>query len=367
MSQFRAEASESSSIYETSEMRRIKVLIIDDSALTRSVLRQIINSDDELEVVGTAVDPLVAAKRIQLLHPDVITLDLEMPRMDGLTFLKKLNASSPTPVIIISGNSPKSSRAAIEALDQGAIEIIEKPDISTPEKLAEVAFEICMAIKAAAEASLKRYEVNIGKKIFLSPINKSESNVSGECSKSFYVIGSSTGGPDALRQIFESLHSCSGIVVAQHMPAMFTKSFAERINSISALQVKEASNGDYIRNNQALIIPGDYHGIIRQDEKGYCVLLTRHEKVNRHRPSVDVLFESAADVAGARVTGILLTGMGDDGAKGLLKIMIKGGRTIAQSASSCIVFGMPRRAIELGAANKVLSPSEIIKEIMNNN
>lgn len=344
-------------------MKRIRVLIVDDSALTRSILTQIINSDNELEVVGTAVDPLIAAKRIQLLQPDVITLDLEMPRMDGLTFLKKLNANSPTRVIIISGNSPKSSKAALEALDQGAIEIIEKPDISTPEKLEDVAYDICRAIKAAAEASLKCAEVTPVRKSFFAPLIKTGDSLSGECSKSFNVIGSSTGGPDTLRQIFESLHSCSGIVVAQHMPAMFTKSFAERLNSLSPLHVKEASNGDYIRNNQVLIIPGDYHGAIRQDEKGYWVSLSQHDKVNRHRPSVDVLFESAAEVAGARVTGILLTGMGDDGARGLLKIMTKGGRTIAQSAASCIVFGMPRRAIELGAADKILSPSEIIDEI----
>jgi two-component system chemotaxis response regulator CheB len=344
-------------------MKRIKVLIIDDSALTRSILRQIIDSDDELEVVGTAVDPLIAAKRIQLLQPDVITLDLEMPRMDGLTFLKKLNANSPIPVIIISGNSRTSSLAAIEALDQGAIEIIEKPDLSSPEKLADVSYEICTAIKAAAEASVKRAEVKVENTASPLLFTKPAGNLPVECSKTFYVVGSSTGGPDTLRQIFEAVHSSSGFVVAQHMPAMFTKSFAERLNGLSPLYIKEATSGDYIRNNQVLIIPGDYHGVIRQDEKGYWLLLTRQDKVNRHRPSVDVLFESAAEAAGARVTGILLTGMGDDGARGLLKIRARGGRTIAQSAASCIVFGMPRRAIELGAANKILSPSEIIKEI----
>jgi two-component system chemotaxis response regulator CheB len=344
-------------------MKRISVLIIDDSALTRSILRQIISADDSLEVVGTAVDPLIAAKRIQLLQPDVITLDLEMPRMDGLTFLKKLNANRPTPVVIISGNSPKSSKAAIEALDQGAIEIIEKPDLSTPEKLSDVAYEICTAIKAAAEASLKCDGAKTEKRNFFQPAPKITTSLSAEYSKAFYVIGSSTGGPDTLRRIFESVQSCPGIVVAQHMPAMFTKSFAERMNAISPLLVREASNGDPIRDNQVLIIPGDYHGVIRQDEKGYYVLLSQHDKVNRHRPSVDVLFESAAEVAGSRVTGILLTGMGDDGARGLLKIMTKGGRTIAQSAASCIVFGMPRRAIELGAADKILSPSEIVNEI----
>jgi two-component system, chemotaxis family, protein-glutamate methylesterase/glutaminase len=344
-------------------MKRIKVLIIDDSALTRSVLRQIINSDPELEVVATAVDPLIAAKRIQLVRPDVITLDLEMPRMDGLTFLKKLNANSAIPVIIISGNSPKSGRAAIDALDHGAIEIIEKPDLSSPEKLAEVAYEICTAIKAAAEASVKRVEIAIMQKESSPVINKIYSNVSGECSKVFYVIGSSTGGPDILRQIFQALRSCYGIVVAQHMPGMFTKSFADRLNTITSLQIKEASNGDYIRNNQVLIIPGDYHGVIKRDGTGYWISLNQNDKVNRHRPSVDVLFESAAEMAGPGVTGILLTGMGDDGARGLLKIKATGGRTIAQSASTCIVFGMPRRAIELGAANKILSPAEIVQQI----
>jgi two-component system, chemotaxis family, protein-glutamate methylesterase/glutaminase len=344
-------------------MRPIKVLIIDDSALTRSILHQIINSDSELEVVGTAMDPIIAAKKIQLIKPDVITLDLEMPRMDGLTFLKKLNASSPTPVIVISGNSPRASRAAIEALDEGAIEIIEKPDISTPEKLSEVAYQICTAIKAAAVASVKTAEGKRKKVYEPFVIDKTKKGISSECSSSFHVVGSSTGGPDTLRQIFEAVTSSSGIVVAQHMPAMFTKSFAERLNSLSSLLVKEATNGDYICNNQVLIIPGDYHGVIRKDDKGYFVALTRDEKVNRHRPSVDVLFESASQAAGARATGILLTGMGEDGAKGLLKIMLNGGRTIVQNAASCVVFGMPKRAIEWGAAEEVMSPSQIAERI----
>ena len=342
-------------------MKPIKVLIIDDSALTRSILQHIINADAELEVVGTAIDPIIAAKKIQMIRPDVITLDLEMPRMDGLTFLKKLNATSPTPVIIISGNSLRASRAAIDALDLGAFDIIEKPDVSTPEKLSEVAFEICSAIKAAAEASI---HLSARKTEITRPVVATKQPVkSSHYSSSFYVIGSSTGGPDTLKQIFSSMESCRGAVVAQHMPALFTKSFAERINSISRLEVKEATNGDYIRNNQILIIPGDYHGVIKQDNTGYFIKLTRDEKVNRHRPSVDVLFESASEVAGGRVTGILLTGMGDDGARGLLKIRKNGGHTIAQSAASCVVYGMPKRAIELGAAVEVLSPTEIVCEM----
>lgn len=342
-------------------MKPIKVLIIDDSALTRSILQRIINSDAELEVIGTAIDPIIAAKKIQMIKPDVITLDLEMPRMDGLTFLKKLNATSPTPVIVISGNSPRSSRAAIDALDLGAIDIIEKPDVSTPEKLSDVAYQICMAIKGAAQASMSISESR--SEIQRPVVRAKATSRNSECSTSFYVVGSSTGGPDTLKQIFEPLGSCAGVVVAQHMPGMFTRSFAERINSLSSLEVKEASTGDYIRNNQVLIIPGDYHGVVRQDEKGYFIKLTQDEKVNRHRPSVDVLFESAAEVAGGRVTGILLTGMGDDGARGLLKIRTNGGHTIAQSAASCVVYGMPKRAIELGAATEILSPAEIVNEM----
>jgi two-component system chemotaxis response regulator CheB len=343
------------------KMKSIRVLIIDDSALTRSVLQQIINADAALEVVGTAIDPIIAAKKIQTIKPDVITLDLEMPRMDGLTFLKKLNASSPTPVIIISGNSPRASKAAIEALDCGAIDIIEKPDLSTPEKLSDVSYEICTAIKAAAEASLKIAERKLET---ARPVatTKTQAGIRAY-SNAFYVIGSSTGGPDTLRQILEPLTASPGIVVAQHMPAMFTNTFAERINSLSGLYVKEAVDGDYIRDNQVLIIPGDYHGVVKQADKGYFISLNCDEKVNRHRPSVDVLFESASAAAGARVTGIILTGMGDDGAKGLLKIRSKGGRTIAQNAASCVVFGMPKRAIELGAASDILSPSEIVREM----
>ncbi|MEO5978329.1 MAG: chemotaxis response regulator protein-glutamate methylesterase [Chryseolinea sp.] len=342
-------------------MKPIKVLIIDDSALTRSILHRIIDSDPALEVVGTAIDPIIAAKKIQIIKPDVITLDLEMPRMGGLTFLKKLNATSPTPVIVISGNSPRASRAAIDALDLGAIDIIQKPDISTPEKLSEIAYDICTAIKAAAEASI---HISARKTESVRPFPAAKTTYKSlHHSSSFFVIGSSTGGPDTLKQIFEPLESCSGVVVAQHMPAMFTKSFAERINSLSVLEVKEASNGDYIRNNQVLIIPGDYHGVIHHDAQGYFIKLTQDEKVNRHRPSVDVLFESASAVAGGRVTGILLTGMGDDGARGLLKIKTNGGHTIAQSAATCVVYGMPKRAIELGAAVEILSPSEIVYEM----
>ncbi|MEJ1239218.1 chemotaxis response regulator protein-glutamate methylesterase [Chryseolinea sp. T2] len=344
-------------------MRMTKVMIIDDSALTRSVLQNIINADPGMQVVGTAIDPIIAAKKIGQVNPDVITLDLEMPRMDGLTFLRKLMLTSPRPVVVIAGNSTKSSHNAIKALEYGAIEIIEKPDISTPEKLSEVSGVICNAIKTASEATLPATRYTMSTETFANESVREYSSA-GDISNKLCVIGSSTGGPDLLREIFQSATGdLCGFIVAQHMPAMFTKSFADRLNTVSGLTIKEASSGDYIRNNQVLIIPGDHHGVIKRDSRGYYIQLNREEKVNRHRPSVDVLFNSAAQVAGGKATGILLTGMGDDGARGLLSLRQSGANTIAQSASSCVVFGMPKRAIELQAAQHILATHEIIKRI----
>lgn len=345
-------------------MRTTKVLIIDDSALTRSVLQNIINADPTMEVVGTAIDPIIAAKKIGQVNPDVITLDLEMPRMDGLTFLKKLMLTSPKPVVVIAGNSTKASNNAIKALEYGALEIIEKPDISTPEKLSEVSDVIRNAIRTAAEAKLPTTKFQPTVETIVDIFPKSHPVSTGEMSSRFCVIGSSTGGPDLLREIFQSATGdLCGFVVAQHMPAMFTKSFADRLNTFSHLSIKEATTGDYIKNNQVLIIPGDQHGVVRKDNRGYYIYLNREDKVNRHRPSVDVLFNSAAQAAGSKVTGILLTGMGDDGARGLLSLRQSGAATIAQSAASCVVFGMPKRAIELQAAQSVLPTYEIIKRI----
>jgi two-component system chemotaxis response regulator CheB len=345
-------------------MKMIKVFIIDDSALTRSVLQSIINAEAGMGVVGTAIDPIIAAKKIHQASPDVITLDLEMPRMDGLTFLRKLMATSPKPVVVISGNSPKASKNAIKALEYGAIEIIEKPDISSPEKLAHVSQAICNAIRTSAEAKIKKTRHSIAYKEELMQVDGSGRYTAGDLSTHICAIGSSTGGPDLLREIFQSVQgNIPGCVVAQHMPALFTASFADRLNALSPVIVKEATHGEYIKNNQVLIIPGDYHGNIKKDNHGYYIHLSQDEKVNRHRPSVDVLFNSAAEVAGGKVTGIILTGMGDDGARGLLNLRKSGATTIAQDAASCVVYGMPKRAIEMDAAQIVLSPEEIIKHI----
>jgi len=342
-----------------------KVFVIDDSALTRSVLQSIINADPLMEVVGTAIDPIIAAKKILLSNPDVITLDLEMPRMDGLTFLRKLMANSPRPVVVISGKSPRASKNAVRALEYGAVEIIEKPDVSTPEKLSDVSSIIREAIKSAAGARIKKAwagKVAVG--FSVAPAMTSKHHQGGTTSTRLCVIGSSTGGPDVLREIFQSIdEDIPGCVVAQHMPGNFTGSFAERLNGLSKLSIKEAKGGELIVNNQVLIIPGDHHGVLRKCSEGYYLELNREEKVNRHRPSVDVLFASAAEVAGAGAMGVLLTGMGDDGARGLLKMRQAGAFTIAQDASSCVVFGMPKRAIDLDAAVEVLTTEEIIKRM----
>lgn len=342
-----------------------KVFVIDDSALTRSVLQSIINADPSMEVVGTAIDPIIAAKKIYQSKPDVITLDLEMPRMDGLTFLRRLMENSPCPVVVISGKSPKASKSAIQALEYGALEIIEKPDLSTPEKLADVSDIIREAIRSAAGATLKKARNNSTPQLMpLPPAGIAKNQRGRSRSSKICVIGSSTGGPDALREIFQSVDGdIPGCVVAQHMPGNFTGSFAERLNGLSKLTIKEAKGGELITNNVVLIIPGNFHGVIRKCVEGYYLELNQDEKVNRHRPSVDVLFSSVAAIAGADAMGILLTGMGDDGARGLLKMRHAGALTIAQDASSCVVFGMPKRAIELNAALEVLSTDHIIKRI----
>lgn len=356
-------------------MSKIRTLIIEDSALTRSVLERIIGSDANIEVVGTAIDPIIAAKKIEALKPDVITLDLVMPRMDGLTFLDKLMKNRPIPVVIISGNSPKVSVNAIKALELGAFEIIEKPDVSSPARLSEVAVHINMAIKAAYECDRGK-QVNGSKnwsgtdKKYSDKLNVTGRSNGADALKGdamMYAIGASTGGPEVLKHILSQLNpECQGIVVAQHMPPVFTTSFAGLLNEACKLEVVEAEDGERLVSGKVIILPGNYHGTINKDVSGYYIRLNQNDKVNRHRPSVDVLFDSAASVIGRNASGILLTGMGDDGARGLKKMREVGADTIAQSRESSIVYGMPKKAVELGAARSIQSPEEII-EWMNNN
>lgn len=340
-------------------MRSINVLVIDDSAVTRQVLSKLISSDPELEVVDTALDAFIAVKKIEKLRPDVITLDLELPRMDGLTFLKELMRRSPIPVVVISSVSERGSRKAIEALEYGAVEVITKPDVSSPDKLHAVAQTIHDAIKSAFQANVKKNTVRRSS----DGITPSKALVKNASSR-IIAIGASTGGTEAIKDILCALpSSVPGIVITQHMPEMFTRSFAERLNSLSTIIVKEAEENDEITDGCAFVAPGNKHMMVVNRNGKYFVHLTTHEKVNRHRPSVDVLFRSVAKAAGAHATGILLTGMGEDGAAGLLEMKNLGGYTIAQDKASSTVFGMPRRAIELGAACEVLSLHQLAKFI----
>jgi two-component system chemotaxis response regulator CheB len=340
-------------------MRNIKVLVIDDSAVTRMVLTKIISADPELQVVDTALDAFIAVRKIEKFRPDVITLDLELPRMDGITFLKELMSKSPIPVVVISSVSERGSRKAIEALEAGAVDVITKPDVSSPDKLLAVAQNIHEAIKGAYEARINK-KILVNRPTPLTLVKTGQRNASTK----IIAIGASTGGTEAIRDILCSLSPTSpGIVIAQHMPEMFTKSFAERLNSLSNIIVKEAEENDEVTDGCAFIAPGNKHMVIVSRGGKYFIHLNTHEKVNRHRPSVDVLFKSVANVAGSNAVGILLTGMGEDGAAGLLEIKNNGGHTIAQDKTSSIVFGMPRRAIELGAACEVLSLNQIAKYI----
>lgn len=291
-----------------------------------------------------------------------------MPRMDGLTFLKKLMKENPIPTIVISGNSPKSSANAIKSLELGAIDIIEKPDISTPEKLSKVSAIIIERVKAANAAKHIDYKKSETALKAKQTDNKTSGKAKGQSVLKFInLIGASTGGPDIIRYLLSNVHARnSAFVVAQHMPALFTKSYSERLNQLSGLAVYEAKDGDYLEPGKVLVLPGDSHGVIDRDVKGFFIALNQKEKVNRHRPSIDVLFNSAIKIPKNTLRAILLTGMGEDGARGLKKLHSYGAATIAQDAKSCVVYGMPKRAIEMGAASAILSPEQIIDALNKN-
>ena len=349
-------------------MKKISVLIIDDSAVVRQALTNILESDPKISVMGTASDPFVAAKKIQNQVPDVITLDIEMPRMDGLTFLKKIMTQHPIPVVIISSLTEKGSETALRALEYGAVEIINKPDLSSKKAIEESKIMLCDVVKAAAMSRVKRKKITISNQtISVAPKLSADAVITRKGSKSMIkttekvvAVGASTGGTEALKTFLTDLPTNSpGIVIVQHMPEMFTKSFAERLNQLCKITVKEAQNGDTVIRGQALIAPGNHHLILKRSGARYYVEINDGPLVNRHRPSVDVLFRSTALYAGKNAVGIIMTGMGDDGAKGLLEMKQTGAHTIAQDEQSSVVFGMPKEAIKLGAADKILSLEKI--------
>jgi two-component system, chemotaxis family, protein-glutamate methylesterase/glutaminase len=341
-------------------MQKIKVLIIDDSAVVRQVLTRLLQSDPQIEVIGTAADPYIAASKIAQEVPDVITLDVEMPRMDGLTFLKKIMSQHPVPVVIISSLTAKGTETAIKALEYGAVEVYSKPRIETNENWEHNRERICEIVKTASKVSVNRRNGSLRERI--QPKNSADVIMAPSSPGSMIkttdkviVVGASTGGTEALKIFLESMPLDSpGILVVQHMPELFTRSFANRLNSICRITVKEAENGDSVINGRALIAPGNKHLCLKRSGARYYVEIKDGPYVNRHRPSVDVLFRSTARYAGRNSVGILLTGMGSDGAKGLLEMKEAGAKTIAQDEKSCVVFGMPKEAIKLNAVDKVL-------------
>ncbi|NOZ45783.1 MAG: chemotaxis response regulator protein-glutamate methylesterase [Chlorobi bacterium] len=346
-------------------MKKIKVLIVDDSAVVRRVLTDIFESDNEIEVMATASDPFYAAQKIRNEIPDVITLDIEMPRMDGLTFLKKIMTQHPIPVVVISSLTGKGTETAIKALEYGAVEIITKPKVGTKEFFEEAKIIITDAVKAAAQSKLKRKKLT---EIKVQPKYSADAVLQKSIQKKSMIkttekvvaVGASTGGTEAIREFLQAMPADSpGIIIVQHMPENFTRSFSERLNSICAIDVKEAQNNDTVIRGRALIAPGNKHMLLHRSGARYYVETKDGPLVNRHRPSVDVLFRSTAHYAGNNSVGILMTGMGADGAKSLLEMKEAGAITIAQDEASCVVFGMPKEAIKLNAANRVMPLNNI--------
>jgi len=348
-------------------MQKTRVLIVDDSALVRQTLSEIISSDPELEVMGVAADPYFAAKKIADQVPDVITLDVEMPRMDGLTFLRKIMTQHPIPVLIISSLTDRATQMGLRALEYGAVDIITKPQLNTKQFFEESKIRICDAVKAAAKSRVNRRRIteaapNVEPKLSADAVIAKSSLPKGQMitTDKVLAVGASTGGTEAIASFLMAMPvDCPGIVIVQHMPEKFTTSFANRLNDICAITVKEAQDGDSVLQGQALIAPGNYHMMLKRSGARYYVNVTEGPLVNRHRPSVDVLFRSVAKYAGPNAIGVIMTGMGDDGAKGLLEMHDTGSYTIAQDEKSCVVFGMPREAIKLDAADQVMPLDEM--------
>jgi len=342
----------------------VRVLIIDDSAVVRQTMTEILSSDPDIKVIGTAADPLIAAERLKDEVPDVITLDVEMPRMDGLTFLKKLMAQHPIPVVMCSTLTESGSETALKALEYGAVDIIQKPRMGTKAFLEESKVNICDAVKAAASARIAKKQISYNrvepKLTADAVIGKAASKAMIQTTDKIIAVGASTGGTEALRIFLEAMpHDAPGIVIVQHMPEKFTAAFARRLDGLCCISVKEAEDNDSVIRGRALIAPGNRHMLLKRSGARYYVEIKDGPLVCRHRPSVDVLFRSAARYAGKNAVGVIMTGMGDDGAKGMLEMKEAGSYNIAQDEESCVVFGMPRKAIELGAVDKVTPLNKI--------
>jgi two-component system chemotaxis response regulator CheB len=335
-----------------SDRRRIKVLVVDDSAIVRKILTDAISAEDDLEVVGTAPDPFIARDKILALRPDVLTLDIEMPRMDGITFLKKLMQHHPMPVIVISSLAQASCQATLDALRIGAVEVLAKP--GGPYSVGDLTADLAAKIRAATAARIRRPQ-SAHPATPVEPIHEH-----ARSPEVVIAIGASTGGTEAIERVLTRLPASSpGILITQHIPPVFSRAFADRLNQICALEVREACDGDAVKPGLALVAPGNFHMLLRRAASGYRVQIKDGPRVCYQRPSVDVMFSSVADAAGSRAIGVLLTGMGSDGAQGMLRMKRAGAPTIAQDEATSVVFGMPREAIRLGAVERVL-PLEVI-------
>ena len=354
-------------------MKTINVMVVDDSAVVRKVAGAMLESAPGIHLLHAVSDPLLAIERMKQQWPDVIVLDIEMPRMDGLTFLKKIMAERPTPVVICSTLTDKGAETTMAAMAAGAVAIITKPKLGLKEFLTESANELVTAVRAASQARLRQPVVRMAPTAKLSadavlapaPAHMPEARTPLRTTERVVAIGTSTGGTQALEEVLTALPRVTpGIVIVQHMPEKFTAAFAQRLNQLCQIEVREARHGDRVLQGRALIAPGGKHMLLRRDGAQYYVDVIYGPLVNRHRPSVDVLFRSVAKQAGANALGIIMTGMGDDGAAGLLEMRKLGARTVAQDEESCVVYGMPKEAIKRGGVEKTVALKTIDREIV---
>ncbi len=351
-------------------MSRIKVMIVDDSAVVRQVLTATLSADAEIEVAGVASDPVFAMEKMAKLWPDVIVLDVEMPRMDGITFLRKIMAERPTPVVICSTLTEKGAETTMQALSAGAVSVVTKPKIGLKSYLQDASDNLVSTVKAAARANLRRVAASscpltVAPKLTADAILPATATAMAQTTEAVVAIGTSTGGTQALEVVLTALPRVSpGIVIVQHMPEKFTEAFANRLNGICQIEVREAKNGDRVMPGLALIAPGGRHMMLKRSGAYYHVDVVDGPLVNRHRPSVDVLFRSASKCAGSNALGIIMTGMGDDGARGLKEMRDAGARTIAQDEATCVVYGMPKEAVKLGAVDRIMPLGDIPNAIL---
>ncbi len=355
---------------------KIKVMLVDDSAVVRQVNRETLEREADIEVIAAVADPIFALEKMQKQWPDVLVIDIEMPRMDGLTFLKKIMAEHPTPTVVCSSLAEKGAAATMEALASGALSIITKPKMGVKDFLQGASNDLVQAVRAAARANMRKVTVS-GKPMMppaVSPkltadammaAKEAGTRAMANTTDKVVAIGTSTGGTQALEAVLTQLPAVStGIVIVQHMPEKFTGMFAQRLNGLCKIEVREAVNGDRVIPGRALIAPGGKHMMLKRSGAQYYVEVADGPVVNRHKPSVDVLFRSVAQVAGRNAMGVIMTGMGDDGARGMKEMHDAGASTVAEDESTCVVFGMPKVAIEMGGVDKVVPLQAIPREII---